>query len=90
MNEVPAKGTRGFILWSPVANRYFFRVYRENHEFTDYDLDIEELEVEILDDSAAFCNGRLTWSDRVLHGKPGDKVIRVTMKDGQGRRNTGI
>ena len=83
MREKPAKGVRGFLLWSPVANRYFFRVYRENHEFIDYDLDIEELEVEILDDCAVLRNGRLTWADEVLMGKPGERQVRVSVVDGK-------
>lgn len=46
-----AKGSRGFILWSPLNNRYFYRVYTDNRgNFIDYHIRCEELEVQIISD----------------------------------------
>lgn len=52
MNEKTAKGTKGFILYSPFGDkeRYFFRIYKEDGTFEDYDLKCEELEVTIESD----------------------------------------
>jgi len=47
--EKPAKGKRGFLLYSPVKQGYFFRIYDEEN-FKDYDLIAEEIEVEIVGD----------------------------------------
>jgi hypothetical protein len=49
MEEINAKGTKGFILYSPFGGkeRYFFRVYEKDETFKDYDLKCEELEVTI-------------------------------------------
>lgn len=50
MNEKNAKGVKGFILYSPFGRdeeRYFFRIYKEDGTFEDYDLKCEELEVNI-------------------------------------------
>jgi len=47
--EKPAKGKRGFFLYSPVKQTYFFRIY-DGENFKDYDLIAEEIEVEIVED----------------------------------------
>lgn len=49
MAEASAKGVKGFILYSPFGGkeRYFFRIYKEDGTFEDYDLRCEELEVTI-------------------------------------------
>jgi hypothetical protein len=74
MKEAPAKGKKGYLLYSPFVrkeHRYFFRIYNSDGTFTDYDIDCEELEVEILCDWVAFYeneNGKKTldWSSRAL------------------------
>lgn len=47
MKEVPAKGSKGFLLYSPFTKRHFFRIYEEDGEFKDYDIRAEEVEIEI-------------------------------------------
>ena len=47
MKETNAKGIKGFILYSPFKEKYFFRVYKEDGTFLDYDLNCEELAVTI-------------------------------------------
>ena len=48
-----AEGTRGFLLYI-MNNVYVFRVYNEDHTFTDYDLLHSDLEVTINGDDATF------------------------------------
>ena len=45
--EKSAKNKKGFLLYSPVREWYFFRVYDEEN-FTDYDLIAEEIEIKII------------------------------------------
>ncbi len=75
MTEKPAKNTRGFILYNPIAKCYFFRVYGESDtatgrkNFTDYDLCAEDIEVIVEAGSLSLFEGdrnRLDWSSRVL------------------------
>jgi hypothetical protein len=47
--EKPAKGKRGFLLYSPVRQGYFFRIY-EGKSFKDYDLIAEEIKIKIVED----------------------------------------
>jgi hypothetical protein len=47
--EKPAKSKRGFFLYSPVKQGYFFRIY-DGENFKDYDLIAEEIEVEMVGD----------------------------------------
>jgi hypothetical protein len=47
--ERPAKGKRGFLLYSPARKEYFFRAY-DGENFTDYNLLAEEIEVEMVGD----------------------------------------
>ena len=70
-----ARGTRGFLLRSfddTGCLRYFFRVYRADHSFHDYELIHSDLEIEIVDEEATFYdteNGRdarLDHSPRTL------------------------
>jgi hypothetical protein len=74
-DEVPAKGKRGFLLYSPFSKKHFFRVYdpEDKHKFTDYDLCAEDIEVEILDDFVCLYLGedknRLDYSSKVLGKK---------------------
>jgi hypothetical protein len=48
--ENPAKGKRGFLLYSPIRKEYFFRIY-DGENFTDYNLLAEEIEIEIVGNS---------------------------------------
>jgi hypothetical protein len=50
--EIPAKGQRG-ILISGFGGRVYFRQYDANHEFVDYEVTHYDVEIEILDPSAA-------------------------------------
>ena len=47
--EKPAKDKRGFLLYSPARQGYFFRIYK-GESFKDYDLIAEEIEVKIVED----------------------------------------
>ncbi len=49
LQEVPAEGVTGFLLYNPFSKDYFFRVYNEadRTEFVDYRLAAEDIEVEI-------------------------------------------
>ena len=51
----PAKGTKGFIIrsWGELGE-WFFRVYNEDHSFTDYRIEHCDLEVTIECDDARF------------------------------------
>jgi len=46
--EKPAKGKKGFLLYSPFREGYFFRIY-DGENFKDYDLIAEEIEIKILE-----------------------------------------
>jgi hypothetical protein len=50
MKEKKAKGTKGFLLYSPTNLRYFFRVYNKKNprKFKDYDIRAEEVKIELL------------------------------------------
>lgn len=68
--ETNAKGTKGFILYSPIIKNYFFRVYNEDHTFKDYRIHCEELGVEIVCDWLSFYESEtgniLDWSTKAL------------------------
>ena len=58
-----AKGLKGFLIRT-LDNEFVFRVYHEDHSFTDYDILHYDLEVEIIgDDSAVFSDGERHWID---------------------------
>lgn len=92
MKEQPAKGTKGFILYSPITKDYFFRVYREDKSFVDYKICTEEIEVEILSDDLSFKETpkglKLDWSEWVLKPQPGQKVVRVSKNEAGERVET--
>lgn len=46
-----ALGSRGFLIWSPYIQGYVYRVYdsEDKKEFTDYEINVFDLEVEIKD-----------------------------------------
>ena len=51
--QKPAKGTKGFLIYT-MNDEYVFRVYKEDHTFTDYDILHCDLELTIMDDDATF------------------------------------
>jgi len=69
MSERAAIGTKGFIMRS-ANNGYFFRVYKENGDFVDYDIMHYDMEVMILEDSAVFVENNgdnyIDYSAKVL------------------------
>ncbi len=48
-----ANGVQGFLLRDGVNGSFFFRVYHENGEFTDYEILHDDLEVTITHDAFA-------------------------------------
>jgi hypothetical protein len=50
INEKSANGTKGFLMWSPKAQDFVFRVYNKDKTFTDYRILCEELELTINSD----------------------------------------
>lgn len=80
--EVTSKGVRGFIL-QDFLGKYWFRVYEKDYKFTDYELNIEELEVELIGDFASlyyYDNGetKIGWSQKVLKGRLPDNICGQT------------
>ena len=63
MKPVPANGVTGHLI--SVEGRTMFRVYDQDHNFTDYDLHHADLEVTITDPDAYFY--RDEFSDRLDH-----------------------
>lgn len=63
MTITPANGVTGHLLRS--GSDVVFRVYDENHQFTDYDLTHSDLCVTITDEDAAFYSE--PRSDRLDH-----------------------
>ena len=76
--EIPAKGIKGFLLYSPVDHKHHFRVYDQldKSKFTDFKICAEDIEIELLDEfnalyidgdgSAGIEKNRLDYSSRVL------------------------
>jgi len=66
-----AKGIRGFLLYSPATQSFIFRVYEseDKRQFTDYDICVDDLEIEILDQFAELHKGernKIDYSKKVL------------------------
>jgi len=72
MKIKPANGATGYLLRT--GYDVVFRVYGENHQFTDYDLTHSDLCVTITDEDAAFYSepqsDRLDHSPKTLGIKP--------------------
>jgi hypothetical protein len=76
--EKTAEKIRGYFLYSPFGKnrdgKYFFRVYHNSNNFTDYDIRAEEIEVTLdgkwisLYESDSG-NNYLDWSSKTL-GRP--------------------
>lgn len=49
MLEISSKNKIGYLLYSPVKQKHFFRIYQDG-TFIDYDINAEEIEIKILDD----------------------------------------
>jgi hypothetical protein len=76
ISEVSAKGVRGYLLYSPIGDRYFFRVHNKDNpaEFEDYKITAEDIHIELLSDFnrlVKYDNGdqRLDYSSDVLRIK---------------------
>lgn len=50
----PANGTVGYLLRVADEREYVFRVYDENHNFTDYDILHYDMCIQIQDEDATF------------------------------------
>jgi len=50
ISETGAKHVVGFLLYSPIGNRYFFRVHDKDNpsEFTDYKITAEDIQIKLL------------------------------------------
>ena len=70
--EESAKNKKGFLLYSPVREGYFFRIY-DGENFKDYDLFAEEIEIQILGDWTSLYTSdeknKLDFSSKVLGKK---------------------
>lgn len=71
--ETPAEGKRGFLLWSYLTGRHFFRIYDPENKriFTDYEVYAEDIEIEIQAGGLSLYENeqgdhRLDWSSQVL------------------------
>jgi hypothetical protein len=53
IKPVSAKGTKGFLI-STKDGDHLFRVYDKDHNFVDYRIYINDVEIEITDDDAFF------------------------------------
>jgi hypothetical protein len=71
----PAKGIKGFIIRTfDDPKDWFFRVYNEDHSFTDYRIEHCDLEVTIESEDANFYElpnqeNILDYSEQVLNGR---------------------
>ena len=75
MIEIPAKGTTGFLLYSPFTGDYFYRVYNplDKSKFKDYSLQAEDIEIEVVDEHLVLIEspdpdilGKLDYSAKAL------------------------
>ena len=71
--EKDAKGKTGFLLYSPLTGKHFFRIYHATNKriYTDYNLSAEDIEVTILAGGLSLYenkegDNRLDWSSKVL------------------------
>lgn len=68
--EKPAKNSKGFILYSPIGNHYFFRVYdKKTKPLKTIKLIAKKIEVEILSDYLSLYEqdkNVLDWSSKTL------------------------
>jgi len=53
IKEREAKGTEGFLM-NEVGDKPYFRVYKSNGEFVDYDIFHSDLQITVTDDDAFF------------------------------------
>jgi hypothetical protein len=80
MIEKKAEGTKGYILQG-LNKDYFFRIYKEDGTFFDYDIHCEEIEIEILSGWVSLYESDdkniLDWSSKAL-GKDNDNGTRTS------------
>jgi hypothetical protein len=75
MKETEAKGQKGYLLYSPIEKRHFFRIYHfdERGDFTDYSINAEEIGIEIIGDWTSLYKGeeynKLDFSSKALGRK---------------------
>lgn len=78
MTEKPAKDVKGFLLYNPITEKYWFRVYGEidpvtkRKTYTDYALWAEDIEVTINASGLSLYEddkNRLDWSSKLLRPK---------------------
>jgi hypothetical protein len=62
--KISAEGVEGQLIYTAMG-KYMFRVYTDNHEFTDYDLCHSDLSVTITDKDATFYSDE--FSNRLDH-----------------------
>ena len=72
MEKKSAKGVQGFLLYDPLKDEHFFRVYGEvdlktgRKEFTDYNVCAEDIKITIESDDLSLYksdgDNRLSWS----------------------------
>jgi hypothetical protein len=67
VTQLKTKGTKGFLLYNPFDNVYFFRVYLSDDKKTykDYDLKCEDLEIEIIDNFTSFFEDYIDYTKEV-------------------------
>lgn len=81
IDEQPAFGVVGFLLYMPHLDKHIFRIYSgegKDRTFQDYDLACEDVKVQILSGGTSLYRmsqgrGRLDWSSEVLGRKPIDE-----------------
>ena len=71
MKELSAKNVKGFLLYDPRKDRYFFRVYNQDHGFQDYELRHEDIKIEILSNDLTLLvdesgKGSLVWQPPLI------------------------
>ena len=78
--KTPAFGVEGHLIYT-ASGKYMFRVYKENFEFTDYDLLHSDLCVTITDEDATFYSdekgNRLDHNPETLGHQPQEQSIAV-------------
>lgn len=86
----PATGIKGYLLYSPITHKHFFRVYHEKDrsKFLDYDLAAEDIEVVLADRFTVLHSntGRLDYTDHVL-GRDYDVKAQLQTKGDRQKRN---
>ena len=69
--ENKAKGVRGYLLYNPIDQKYFFRVYNKKDatKFKDYKITAEDIEIKLLSNFNA-----------LIEFDTGEKILDYTSK----------